>query len=409
MSIIIGLDFGSHTASIALWYEEKNVIEVIADELGSRTIPTVVAYRNDEVIVGQAALSQQHKNSANTFADVRALILDESVTNVYVPVLEREVPVQEIVSHFFRNIHNQIKQQVGKPIRECVLSISSITLEESVRARLIECAQVGGIRIKAIVNDSAATLMAFGLDVVAPASAASAAGGSAAVSEAVAPFQRVLVVDIGWTAAVATVYGVSSGIFFTLGSRTVNQCSGSVLVKNMAEHCAKDFQRRAKVSCADSSKAMMRIRAQCEEAMKHLSTGQEATIDIDSLYEGIDYCSKITRARFEDLSSIPLVQLRVAITELLQSVSSGADQQQAAVEVDSVLLAGGLAAMPKLASVVKALFPSAVFPRARFEQSESVCIGAANQAKFLIETVSLLSLFIVFVCAVVIILFCFAF
>ena len=69
---VIGLDFGSHHASIALWNEEKDRIEVIADDLGSRTIPTIVAYRGDEILTGQAALSQQHKNSNNTYEDIRS-------------------------------------------------------------------------------------------------------------------------------------------------------------------------------------------------------------------------------------------------------------------------------------------------------------------------------------------------
>jgi molecular chaperone DnaK len=109
---IIGLDFGSHTGSIALWHEDKNSVEVIADELGSRTIPCVVAYRGDEVITGQPALQQQHKNPSNTYDDVRSVLLNAEITSVNVPLLEKEISVQELGSHFFRNIHSQIKQQV---------------------------------------------------------------------------------------------------------------------------------------------------------------------------------------------------------------------------------------------------------------------------------------------------------
>lgn len=110
---VIGVDFGSRTGSIALWFEEKDSVEVIADDLGSRTIPCAVAYRGEEIITGSAAITQQHKNPTNTWDDVRSLITNKDVTSVNVPVLDKDVTVQELSSHWFRNIHNQIKQQVG--------------------------------------------------------------------------------------------------------------------------------------------------------------------------------------------------------------------------------------------------------------------------------------------------------
>ena len=111
---IIGLDFGSHTGSIALWFEDKDTVDVIADDLGSRTIPCAVAYRGDEIITGSAATSQQHKNPTNTFIDIRSLLFNPECINVSVPNIDKEVTVQELASHWFRNIHNQIKQQVCK-------------------------------------------------------------------------------------------------------------------------------------------------------------------------------------------------------------------------------------------------------------------------------------------------------
>jgi molecular chaperone DnaK (HSP70) len=109
---VVGLDFGSHTGSIALWFEEKDSVDVIADDLGFRTIPCTVAFRGEEIITGTAAISQQHKNSSNTFDDIRSLIMNEEKKDVNVPNLEKELTIQELTSHWFRNIHNQIKQQV---------------------------------------------------------------------------------------------------------------------------------------------------------------------------------------------------------------------------------------------------------------------------------------------------------
>jgi hypothetical protein len=147
----------------------------------------------------------------------------------------------------------------------------------------------------------------------------------------------------------------------------------------MADHCAKDFQRKSKLACTDSSKTMMRLRRECEVAMKSMSTGAEATIDIDSLYEGVDFSTKITRARFEDLISIPTVHLKKLIADA--AAAAGADP----AAITQVCLAGGLCAMPKVQSVIKASLVNAVPAKGRFEPGEAQCIGAAIHGKYLMQ------------------------
>ena len=362
---LVGLDFGSHTASIALWHEDKNSIEVIADDLGSRTIPCAVAFRGDEILTGQSAILQQHKNPSNTFTDVRSLLFNPAVTSVEVPALEKEITVTELASHFFRNIHNQIKQQVGKPVRECVISIPQTlgNLEENaLKQRLTDAATAGGIRIKCTINDGTSALLANNFD-----------------DPALPPF-KVLVTDLGWSRSELSLYNVSGGVFFLLASQSTTEMSGSVIVKLLSEHCAKDFQRKAKFSCLENSRSMMRLRRDCEDAIKALSTGTEATIDIDSLCEGVDFSTKVSRARFEDLCTIPFMQLKNAIQATLDAAKVTAD------DVAKVVMSGGISAVPKAISLVKGVFPAAVFARPKgLEPSESQAVGAASQGKHLAE------------------------
>ena len=357
---VIGLDFGSHTSSFALWFEEKDTIEVIADDLGSRTIPCAVAYRGEEVITGSAAITQQHKNPSNTFEDVRSLLVNPDLTVVNVPVLEKEVSIQELSSHWFRNIHNQIKQQVGKVVRECVISVPS-SMDENVKQRLIDSAQAGGVRLKCMISDASAILLAYALD-----------------DASLLP-SKVAVVDIGWSSSEVSIYDVSGGLFFPQGSVSTKDVCGKVIVQLMADHCAKDFQRKSKMSCTDSSKSMLRLRRECEVAMKSMSTGAEATIDIDSLYEGVDFSTKLTRARFEDLISIPIVQLK----KLIADAAAVAGVEPTAIT--QICLAGGLCAIPKVQSTIKALLPSAEVTKGRFEPAEAQCIGAAVHGKYLLQ------------------------
>lgn len=357
---IIGLDFGSHSASIAVWYEEKGFWEVLADDLGFRAIPCAVAFRGDENIVGHSAVTQQHKNTHNTFTGVRNLLLKGEQTHVHVPLLERDLTVQEINTLFFRNIHNQVKQQVGKAVREAVVT-TPLALDDATKAKYMEAAQHGGIRIKAFLDDASAALLAYELD-----------DASAAPS-------KTLVVDLGWSRCTVSLFSVSGGLFVPLASQATENICGSIFVKLLADFCAKEFTRKHKVPVAENARSMIRLSRECENAARALSTGSEATIDLDSLCEGIDYSTKISRARFEDLLSVPFVHFKTMLTAVLeQSGLSAAD-------ISRICLAGGPSSVPRIQATLKAQFANAVFPKVRFETYEVQCIGAVLHGKHLME------------------------
>jgi molecular chaperone DnaK (HSP70) len=358
---VLGIDFGSHTASFALWNEENNLLEVLADDLGIRAIPCIVAYRGDETIVGQSALGQQHKNTPNTFDDVRSLLFNHEVTTVNVPLLEKEVTTEEINTVFFRNIHNQVKQQAGKAVREAVVSVP-FPLDEMTAQRYIASAQAGGIRIKSFLPETTAALLAYGLDESTTSSIT-------------------LVVDLGWSRCTMAIYNISAGLFTEMASLSTADISGSLFVKALSEFCAKDFTKKYKIPVQENKKSMIRLKRECEVAAKSLSTGTEATIDLDSLCEGVDYSYKVSRARYEDLLAIPFIQFK----NLLQNVLTAAKVNANAIH--QVCLAGGPSSTPKFVSVLKQLLPNAVFPKVRFETSEAASIGAAIQAKLLYQLV----------------------
>lgn len=355
---IVGIDFGSHTASFAIWHEDKNDLEVIADDLGSRVIPCAVAFRNDEIITGQSAVSQQHKNIHSTFDDVRSLIFNPEVSTVNVPAIEKEITVEELTSHFFRNLHNQIKQQVGKVVRDCVLSVPA-GLDAAAQKRVADAAQAGGIRIKSFISDDIATLMAHNLD------------------DASLGTSTVLVADIGWSKTSVGVYRVSGGMFFPVSTVTTNEVCGKLFVSLFADWCAKDFTKKFKIPCQESTKSMTRLRRECEQAMKSLSNGAEAMIDIDSLCEGQDYSVKVSRARFEDIALSQFMHLKKTINSAIEGSGMSATQ------VTKVCMSGGICAIPKVNTLVKSLLPSAEVLKGRFESAETQCLGAGQHGKYL--------------------------
>jgi heat shock 70kDa protein 1/2/6/8 len=106
-----------------------------------------------------------------------------------------------------------------------------------------------------MIRDSSASLLAYGLD------------------DPSLPPSKVAVVDIGWSSTEISIYDVSGGLFFPLASVVSTDICGKIFVDLLADHCAKDFQRKSKLPCTESSKSMMRLKRECEDAMKILSTG----------------------------------------------------------------------------------------------------------------------------------------
>jgi len=215
-----------------------------------------------------------------------------------------------------------------------------------------------------MIDDAGSALMAYGYDET--------------ITSA-----RVIVIDIGWGKAEISTYNVSSGLFFPINDVITEEMSGKKLVNLLTEHCAKEFLRKSKVPCTDNAKAMMRLRRECEGAIKALSTGTEAMVDIDSLCEGIDFSTKISKARFEDIISIPIVHLKKSIADLLAAASLTNES------ITDVCFCGGITAIPKILAVIKSLFPTATYPKIKFENSEVQCIGAVLHGKTLMKQILL--------------------
>jgi molecular chaperone DnaK (HSP70) len=174
-------------------------------------------------------------------------------------------------------------------------------------------------------------------------------------------------------------FNVSGGVFSRLSEEISYDVSGAKFCQLMVDFCSKDFTRKTKIPVAENKRSMMRLKRECETAMKSLSTGAEATIDLDSLCEGADYSAKISRARFEDLLSIPIIHFKNLLTSVL--TKAGVD----AASVTQVCLSGGPASLPKVVATLRQQLSNAVFPRVRFETSEAPSIGAAIQAKLLYQ------------------------
>ena len=353
---IIGLDFGSHCASFAVYRPKTGVCEVLADDLGSRAVPCVVAFRGKEVIIGQSALSQQYKNRKNTFDNLyEMLLLDNEM--IYISELNKDMNIIDLISYFFRHIYDQVSQQIGQVVKDTIVSVhSSLMNNEVFKERFVSAARAGGLRIKSFIPNTVAPLLAHCLDSL----STNEIGSNCSK-------RNVVVIDLGYSQTSVATYDVSGGLITPQESQVSFDCCGSTIVNALTKHCTKDFRRKTKVTCDDNQRAMLRLRKETEGGVRILSTSQETMIDIDALAEGMDYSCKISRAKFEDLSLLYFMGVKNLVKSL---------EVDPAIITD-VILCGGFSTVPKTVADLKWLFPNANFLRSQVEPSETICLGAA--------------------------------
>lgn len=388
---LIGIDFGSSSVvvscvsaplGLSLWDKGESLggdVEVLADELGLRSVPCAVAFRGtDEVIVGHAAIQQRSKNSANTFVDIRSLLCDGVVDvesgevrhSIYVPSLDKELSTAEVAAHFFRHIVSQLKQRSStsaKIVYDCAVALPSrFSCDDEAsmlaQSRIAEAAKMAGLRIRGFCSDGIACFFATGLDQPASNAVNSTACSTTAVT-----------IDVGWSSSQIYVYSLSCGFITLLGESRDAKFSVSAMVTKLVEFCTKDFHRRNKVDCSESARAILRIRTECENCLKILSNTQETTIVLESLYEGIDYSVKISRSRVEDLCGSMAIALKAKVVETLASANISPDQ------VEHLLVIGGGGTIPMVHNSLRLLCPSAsmdALRKARVDPAEAVAIGA---------------------------------
>lgn len=335
---VLGISLGAHSVYVSVYNSETSTAEVLCDDLGYRSIPCAVAFRagsgdshsvsygGAEVLVGHAAKQQEAKNPTNTFVDLRSMLFNQAQEKVFVPILDKEISVEELASHLFGHIFNQVKQQTaGKhAIKDSFLCLPAGMSEEQVvvgKTRLTEAAKHGGLRVKGFCAEGVAPIVALGLDT-----------RTAAASNP--PLAVTAVIDMGWNQTSISFYTVSGGVVFPIFSNVDASVNAKTFNDSLVKFCVKDFARRSKVDCADSKRSITRLSLQCEQGIKILINSQETTIVVDSLLEGMDYSGKISRSRFEDLCSISAMSFRNFLKTSLESAHLDAGA------VSHVILAG---------------------------------------------------------------------
>ncbi|XP_002468091.1 heat shock cognate 70 kDa protein [Sorghum bicolor] len=382
---VIGIDLGTTYSCVAVWRHDRS--EVIANDQGNRLTPSCVVFTDDESLVGDAAVNQAAFNPTNTIFEVKRLIgrrfRDNSVQEdiklwpfkvvagrqdrptivVQHEGKERQLMPEEISSMVLAKMRETAEVYLGKTVKNAVVTVP-VYFSNSQRQATIDAGAIAGLNILHIINEPTAAALAYGLEKM-PVSNQR---------------RTVLVFDLGGGTFDVSILEIDPGVGMGKGVFEVKAIAGDTHLggadfdNEMVEYSLREFIRKhGKMDIKSNHKALRRLRTACERAKRILSFTSQTRIEVDSLHEGIDFSTSITRSRFEELNKHLFSKCMEALDKCLQDAKI--DRRS----IHDVVLVGGSTRIPKVQSMLRDFFDGKELCRS-INPDEAVAYGAAIQA-----------------------------
>ena len=379
MGRAIGIDLGTTYSAVGVF--QNNKVEIIANDQGNRTTPSYVAFNSTERLIGDSAKSQVSMNPENTVFDAKRLIGrkfkdsvvqndikhfpfkvvssgkdDKCLIKVNYMGEEKTFHPEEISSMVLVKMKEIAESYLGDKVTNAVVTVPAY-FNDSQRQATKDAGVIAGLNVLRIINEPTAAAMAYGLDKK-------------------QKDQNVLIFDCGGGTFDLSILNIDDGMFEVLATAGNTHLGGEDFDNLLVKHFVKEFKRKNKVDVSSNPKSMRRLRTVSERAKRTLSSSTTASIEIDSLYDGIDFYTSITRAKFENICSDLFHECIRPIDKLL------VDAKLSKTDVNEIVMVGGSTRIPALQKMLSDYFGGKELNKS-VNPDEAVAYGAAVQASIL--------------------------
>ena len=352
MAKIIGIDLGTTNSCVSVL--ENNEVKVIANPEGNRTTPSVVSFKNGEIIVGEAAKRQAVTNP-DTVMSVKRYMGTDHKENVngksYTP--------QEISAMILQNLKATAEAYLGETVTKAVITVPAY-FNDAQRQATKDAGKIAGLDVERIINEPTAAALAFGLDKLDQE-------------------QKVLVYDLGGGTFDVSILDLADGTFEVLATAGNNKLGGDDFDKKIMDYIVDEFKKENGIDLSNDKMAMQRIKEAAEKAKKDLSGVMQTQISLPFISAGaagpLHLELSLTRAKFDEITR----DLVVATEGPVRQALSDAGMQPS--EIDQVLLVGGSTRIPAVQEAIRKYLGKE--PNHGVNPDECVAVGAAIQAGIL--------------------------
>jgi heat shock protein 5 len=374
---VIGIDLGTTYSCVGIYKNGK--VEIIPNELGSRITPSVVAFTDDERLIGEAAKNQASVNPERTVYDVKRLIgrkyedktvqhdkqyLPYDIVNKdgkpYISTIVKGVTKifspEEISAMVLQKMKMIAENYLGLEIKNAVVTVPAY-FDDAQRQATKDAGAIAGLNIARIINEPTAAAIAYGLDKKS--------------SE-----KNILVYDLGGGTFDVSILTIDEGVFEVTATSGDTHLGGEDFDQRVMDHFMQLFKRKTGKDISKEKRALQKLKREVEKAKRALSSTHEAKIDIENFFDGQDLNETLTRAKFEELNS----DLFKKTLKPVQIALDDAGVKK--TDIDEIVLVGGSTRIPKIQSLIKDFFNGKA-PNKNINPDEAVAYGAAVQGAIL--------------------------